>query len=463
MRRNIDPASSARHHHLAPVSNPAVYAAVGPKIMERGEGCWLIDEEGNRYFDAIAGLASVPIGYSNCLVTDAATHQLQRLPYYHSFFHMGNGPSAALAERLAQRTPEGIDHFFFASSGSEAVETAIKIAWAYWLAKGKPHRRTVISREFGYHGNTIFATELSGISHYHEGFGIAEDADRRIMAPYRYHYDKSSSQEAFGERAAAALEEKILGLGPENVAAFIGEPVQGTGGAIYPPENYWPRIREICTRYGVLLIADEVMTGFGRLGHWFGQQHFGFTADLMTMSKGLTSSYLPMSSVGIASHVYQELHGAGEYFVHGFTASAHPTCAALACANLDVIADEGLVERVKDDIGPWFTRLLAEQIEPLAAIAEVRGAGLMWGVELDRERFAGCVELDLHDLAAPIVEAMLIDGVIIRNSSATIMLSPPLIMTRDEATDLIGKLARALKEFDRRYATLGRVDKRFQP
>lgn len=441
----------AKLHHFPPVGHPASYADGGPLVMERGEGCWLIDAEGNRYLDGIAGLASVPIGYSNSVVAKAAADQLAILPYYHSFFHMGNAPSARLAAKLAEITPDGVEHFFFASSGSEAVESAIKIAWAYWLARGESGKRTIISRDFGYHGNTIFATSITGIGHYHAGFGIDADVSHRIPAPYRHHYAPQLSHSDFAEKAAQSLEEKIEELGAGNVAAFIGEPVQGTGGVIYPGEDYWQRIRTICDRHDILLIADEVMTGFGRLGEWFGQSHFGFTADLMTMSKGLTSSYLPMSAVGVGDKVYRTIAEHGDSFVHGFTSSAHPTCAALACANLDEIERMGLVARVRTEIGPYFEDLLASQISSLDAVAEVRGAGLMWGVELKTERFAGHPDLDPHDLAAPIVETLLQDGIIVRNSAATVMLSPPLILSEEEASMLVSQLASAIEKFDHTY------------
>jgi putrescine---pyruvate transaminase len=435
--------------HLHPVSHPMVLAAEGPRTMVRGDGCYLYDSDGNRFFDAIAGLASVPIGYSNRHVAEAAIGQMMALPYYHSFFHMGNLPSQRLAAKLREITPDRIEQFFFTSSGSEAVESAVKIAWQYWRAKGERGKRAIISRDHGYHGNTIFATMLTGIEHYQDGFGIDAATERRIAAPYRLALARNEDPERFGERAALWLEARINELGAGTVAAFIGEPIQGTGGGITPPESYWPRIREICDRHDVLLIADEVMTGFGRLGAWFGQDSFAFEADMMTMSKGLTSSYLPLAAVGMSGEIASTLRNSGEFFVHGFTASAHPTCAAVALANIDVLEREALVERVRDDIGPYFRKGLASLIEPLEAVAEIRGRGLMLAVELDTARYQASASLDPHDLAAPIVADMLQRGFILRNNGATLMLSPPFIMTHEQADDLVAALADAITNFDR--------------
>lgn len=449
---NFDYAASDSAHHFHPVCNPAGLKVQPGMQIVRGEGCYLFDADGNRYFDAIAGLASVPIGYSNPELAEVAAEQLRTLPYYHSFFHMANRPSAKLAARLAAITPAGIDNFFFGATGSDAVETAVKIAWQYWQTLGQPKKRIVLAREHAYHGNTIFASALTGIGHYHHGFGIVPDAQAHVRAPYALH-EPEGQNPAFGHIAAQWLEERIAVMGSENIAAFIGEPVQGTGGGIYPPADYWPKIREICNRHDILLIADEVMTGFGRLGHWFGQQHFGFIADLMTMSKGLTSSYLPMSATGVHDRVMSVLVESGEYFVHGFTCSAHPTCAAVALANLDIFERDNLVERVRVDIGPHFQRGLRAAFGLHQAVAEVRGGGLMLGVELNRARFAGAPDVDPNDLAAPIVIAMLQRGFIMRSTGSTLMISPPLIVTHAEADTFIAALRLAVDEFDAAHAS----------
>jgi putrescine---pyruvate transaminase len=454
---NTDIAALDSAHHLHPVCNPAGLKQMPALQIVRGEGCYLFDTDGNRYFDAIAGLASVPIGYSNAALADAAAEQLRTLPYYHSFFHMGNEPSAKLAARLAEITPEGIDHFFFGTSGSDAVETAVKIAWQYWRAVGKPNKRIILAREHAYHGNTIFTTGITGIDHYQHGFGIDPMPQGHIRAPYALHEAAGEPADAFGLRAALWLEERILDLGADNIAAFIGEPVQGTGGGIYPPHTYWPAVREICDKHGILLIADEVMTGFGRLGQWFGQQHFGFVADLMTMSKGLTSSYLPMSATGIHSRIMDALVASGDNFVHGFTASAHPTCAALALANLDVFERDNLVERVRSDIGPYFRGKLDATFGNHPAVAEVRGGGLMLAVELNAARYEQGTALDQHDLAAPIILAMLMRGFILRNNGPTLMISPPLIMTHEQGDEFVAALLDEINKFDAEHRAVAAI------
>lgn len=441
--------ASADKLHLHPNSNPAAYDADGGLTMVRGDGCYLIDNQGNRFFDGIAGLISVPLGYSDPKVIAAAQEQLGALPFYTTHFHMTNEPSAKLSKLLAEITPEGITHFTYASSGSEANETAIKLAWMYWRAKGKPSKRMIISREQAYHGCAIFTTAISALPQYDAAYGIGQQDIGLVKPPNSLAYQEDGeSDEAFGLRAAGWLEDEILRVGADNVAAFIGEPVMGAGGGVQiPPMSYWPAIRAICDKYDVLLIADEVMAGFGRMGEWFGQDHFGFTGDLMTMSKGLTSSYLPLSATGISEDIMSFILQSGVDFYHGFTAAGHPTTCATAVAAVESLAEQDLITRTRTETGPHFLSEMTKYVKQNPVVAELRMVGLFCGVELDPTGYQDLPDFDESHFGDEVTMMMLGKGFIVRNGGPRFIIAPPLIAELEELSALAKAFGEALGDF----------------
>ena len=406
--------------------------------MRRGDGCFLYDEHERQYFDALSGLCSVPIGYGNNRIITAISAQASELAYYHAFFHMGTFPAGSLAQKLSEITPQGFDHFLFQSSGSEAVEAAIKLSWLYHRRKGNCSKRHIIARERSYHGNTIFATHLTGIDDYREPFGIAPNSAQiaQIPSPFAWQFRRANDAE-FGLEAASWLQREIDRLGADNVAAFVAEPVQGTGGCIVPPKEYWREIRRICDQNDILLICDEVMTGFGRLGAWFGQDVFEFQSDLMCMSKGITSSYVPLGAVGLQSSIFKTLFESGSDFVHGQTCSAHPLACAAAIANINAL-EEGDLVKGAGVLGIRFYERLASALENVKIVGEIRGLGMMLAIQIDEyvlgeERAAG--------IAGEISDALLHRGIITRSSHTSLLLSPPLIATTQQLDNLADDIA----------------------
>jgi putrescine aminotransferase len=369
-------------HHLPPQQDYALMRQIGgSRIITRAEGCFIYDGDGARLLDAMAGLWCVQVGYGREELAKAAYEQMLELPYYNTFFRTAAPPTIALATKVSQLLGGTLSHVFFNSSGSESIDTMIRLARRYWEVKGEPDRKIIIARSNGYHGSTIAGVSLGGMQAMRAQGGPWAPGFEQVMQPYAFGEALHEDAEAFAERSAAAIEARILEVGPQNVAGFIGEPVQGAGGVIIPPEGYWPRVEAICRRYGILLISDEVICGFGRLGAWFGFHHYGVSPDLVTMAKGLSSGYLPISAVGVSNHIVETLREAGGDFVHGYTYSGHPTCAAVALKNIEIIEREGLVERTATDAGPY----LAEGLARLAAhpmVGETRSLGLIGAVEI---------------------------------------------------------------------------------
>ncbi|MEO7026869.1 MAG: aminotransferase, partial [Caulobacteraceae bacterium] len=362
--RNYDIAELRRldvAHHLPAQTDYRLHAeAGGSRVITRAEGCHIYDGDGHRILDGMAGLWCVQVGYGRAELAEAARQQMLELPYYNTFFKTASPPTIRLAAKVAELLRPPLNHVFFNSSGSEAIDTIIRLVRRYWQVKGEPERRVLIARHNGYHGSTVGGVSLGGMGAMRAQGGPWLAEIEHVMQPYAFgEAGEGESAEAFGERAAQALEERILAIGPEKVAAFVAEPVQGAGGVIIPPPGYWPRVEAICRKHGVMLVCDEVICGFGRLGEWFGFQHFGVTPDLVTMAKGLSSGYLPISAVGVADHIVATLREAGGDFIHGYTYSGHPTCAAVALANLEIIEREDLVRRTREDSGPYLARALA--------------------------------------------------------------------------------------------------------
>ena len=432
-------------HHLPAQADYALLESLGgSRIITRAEGCTIWDGDGKAILDGMAGLWCVAVGYGRQELAKAAYDQMLELPYYNTFFKTATPPAVLLAAKIAAIAGGDLQHIFFNSSGSEANDTVFRMVRHYWAVKGEPERTVFISRWNAYHGTTVAGASLGGMKGMHAQGGLPIPGVEHVMQPYGFGEQHAhESEDDFAARAAQAIEDRILAVGPEKVAAFIGEPVQGAGGVIIPPAGYWPRVEAICRKYGILLVCDEVITGIGRLGHWFGHQHFGIKPDMIAMAKGLSSGYLPISAVAVSSAIVEVLKTGGD-FIHGFTYSGHPTCAAVALANLAIIEREGLVERTRTDTGPY----LATALQRLAAhplVGEVRSIGLLGAVEIvadkpTRARFGG-----QEGNAGPIVRDACIErGLMVRAVRDTIVMCPPLIVSHAEIDRIVDVIGEAL-------------------
>jgi putrescine aminotransferase len=420
--------------HLHPFTDARELQKQGSQVMVRGQGVWVEDESGKRFLDGMAGLWCMQLGYGRPELVEAARAQLERLSYYNTFFSSTTPPLIELSERLADLAPQGVTRFVYGTSGSEAVDSAVRLARFFWELEGRSEKRVIIGRELGYHGSTLAGVSAGGMAGMHGQGGLPLPDFEHVMPPYAYAYADGRGDEEFGRAAAAALDAKIRELGAERVAAFIGEPVMGAGGVIVPPMSYWPEVQRVCREHDVLLIADEVICGFGRTGRWWGCDTFGIEPDLMTMAKGLTSGYLPMSALGVGDRVADALENAGKLF-HGFTYGGHPVCAALAVRNLDLLREEGLVERVERETGPRLQRGLREALEGHPLVGEVRGVGLIAAAELSRPAAAELVR-----------ERCAEHGLIVRSIRDSVAVCPPLVIALDELDRLVETLAQAISE-----------------
>ncbi|MEQ9607362.1 MAG: aspartate aminotransferase family protein [Kiloniellaceae bacterium] len=431
-------------HHLHPFTDFRGLAEEGgSRIITKANGVWLEDSEGERILDGMAGLWCVNAGYGRERLAKAAYDQMLELPFYNTFFKTATPPSIELAEKLAALTPAGLDKVFFASSGSEANDTIARIVRRYWKLAGKPARVNIISRVNGYHGSTMASASLGGMKPMHDLDGLPLPGFHHVRQPYWYGEGAGLTPEDFGKAAAKAIEDKILELGPETVAAFIGEPVQGACGVIVPPASYWPEVQRICKQYGILLIADEVICGFGRTGQWFGSDTFDIEPDLMTLAKGITSGYLPLSAVMVGKRVADVLWEKGGEFAHGFTYSGHPVACAVALENIAILEEENLVERVREEVGPYLQERLATLADhPL--VGEVRGIGLLGAVELVADK-ASHARFKPEGRAGTICRDHCVkQNVVSRAVRDTMVLSPPLIISKAEIDELVVRLGKAI-------------------
>ena len=424
-------------HYLHPFSDSKALAAKGTRVITRGEGVYIYDATGHKMLDGMSGLWCVNLGYGRQELIDAATQQMAQLPFYNSFFQCTHPPAIRLAELLAQVTPPHLNRVFFTGSGSEANDTVIRMVRHYWTVLGQPQRTVLISRENAYHGSTMGGASLGGMAYMHKQGGLPIPGIEHIPQPYYYDYQGNLTAEEFGIERARDLERRIEAIGPQNVAAFIGEPIQGAGGVIMPPASYWPEIRRICAKYGILLVVDEVITGFGRTGHWFASQYYGLEPDLLVMAKGMSSGYLPIGGVMVADRVATVLAEGGD-FNHGFTYSGHPTCAAVAVRNIELLRDEKIVEQVHDVAAPY----LAQRWGSLAnhpLVGEARTLGLLGAIELvadkhTKARFVpnGRAGELCRDLAVK-------HGLVMRHVNESMIIAPPLIITRAQIDELVDK------------------------
>jgi len=448
--RNYDIAELRRldvAHHLPAQADYQLQRDMGgSRIIARADGCFIYDGDGNAILDGMAGLWCVQVGYGRAELADVAREQMLELPYYNTFFKTVAPTTVMLAAKVAGLLGGNLQHVFFNNSGSEAIDTILRLARYYWQVKGEPNRSIIIARVNGYHGSTIAGASLGGMKAMHDQGGPWVPGIEHVMQPYAFQEGFGEDPEAFAARAADAIEQRILEVGPENVAAFLGEPVQGAGGVIIPPESYWPRVEAICRKYGILLVCDEVICGFGRLGSWFGFQHYGVKPDLVSMAKGLSSGYLPISAVGVANHIVEALREKGGDFVHGYTYSGHPTAAAVALRNLEIMEREDLVGRVARETGPHLAKGLAALANhPL--VGATRSLGLIGAVEIVSKKGTNQRFGDAPGKAGPIVRDLCIKhGLMVRAVRDTVVMSPPLIISKDEIDQLLAILAKALDE-----------------
>jgi adenosylmethionine-8-amino-7-oxononanoate aminotransferase len=443
----------SREHHLAPFTDYKQLNEKGARIITKAEGVYLWDSEGNKILDGMAGLWCVNVGYGRKELADAAYKQMLELPYYNLFFQTAHPPVLELAKAIADIAPEGMNHVFFTGSGSESNDTVLRMVRHYWAIKGQPQKKVVIGRWNGYHGSTLGSTALGGMKFMHEMGGMLPDFEH-IDEPYWFAHEGNLSPAEFGRRAALQLEEKILQLGADNVAAFVAEPFQGAGGMIFPPESYWPEIQRICRQYDVLLCADEVIGGFGRTGEWFAHQHFGFQPDTLSIAKGLTSGYIPMGGLVLSKRMAEVLVEQGGVFAHGLTYSGHPVAAAVAIANLTALRDEGVVTQVKNDTGPYLQQCLREVFGNHPLVGEVQGAGFVAALQLaedkaTRKRFA-----NENDIAWRCRTIGFEEGVIIRSTLGRMIMAPALVAGRGEIDELVDKTRIAIDRTAQEFGVL---------
>ncbi len=435
-------------HFLHPFTDHQALGAKGVRIITRGEGVYVYDSEGQQIFDAMSGLWCVNVGYGQRALIDAATRQMETLPFYNAFFNTATPPAILLAEKLAQLSPPGFEHVFFSGSGSEGNDTVVRLVRRYWDLQGQPQRHTLISRRNAYHGSTMAGASLGGMQDMHDQGGLPIPGIVHIDQPYAaQHARPGESRDDFGLRAASWLEDKIQELGADQVAAFIGEPVQGAGGVIIPPDTYWPEIQRICDRHGILIVSDEVICGFGRTGHWFGCERFAYRPDLITFAKGVTSGYIPLGGVLVGERVAKVLIEQGGEFNHGYTYSGHPVACAVALANLELIEREGLVQRVHDDTGPYLAECFAElQQHPLVGEAET--CGLMGALRLVKRKAQGDQPAEAFDSALGV--GMLCrghcfgHGLIMRAVGDRMIIAPPLVLTRALIDEMVARIRHCL-------------------
>jgi putrescine aminotransferase len=453
LNKNINIAEVVKNdiaHHFHPFTDhKAFHAEGGPRVMTQADGIWIWDGKGNKLLDGMSGLWCVNVGYGRKELAEAAYKQMLDLPYYNTFFKTTTVPTTELAAKISSVMPERFKHIFFTNSGSESNDTIVRFVRHYWKLKGKPYRQHFIARTRGYHGSTMVAANLGGFQGMHDQVGTEFPGFHHVQQPHWFDFGGDKTPEDFGLEAAAAVEKKILEVGPDNVAAFIGEPIQGAGGVLIPPSTYWPEVQRICRKYGILIISDEVICGFGRTGNWWGFQSMGFEPDIVPMAKGLSSGYLPIGAVAFADHLITDFFELGGEFYHGMTYAGHPVAAAVALRNIEIIQQEKLVEHTRE-IAPYFAEALAS-LRDHPIVGETRSMGLIGAIELSndkarRGRFAkpGRVGTMCRDNSFS-------SGLIMRACWDTMVLSPPLVITRKEIDQLV-QLAR--KALDQTYAAV---------
>ncbi|MBZ9862472.1 aspartate aminotransferase family protein [Mesorhizobium sp. CA12] len=435
-------------YHMHGYTNARKHQETGPLIVEKGDGIYVEDIAGNRYIEAMAGLWSVAVGFSEKRLVEAATKQMSKLPFYHDFGSKAHWPLIDLAEKLVQMAPVPMNKAYFTNSGSEANDTAIKMIWYRSNALGQPARKKIISRKRGYHGVTIASASLTGLPNNHLSFDLPIANILHTSTPHHWRdAEPGESEEQFSARLAEELEKLILAEGPETIAAFIGEPIMGAGGVVVPPAGYWEKIQAVLAKYDILLVADEVICGFGRTGEMFGSHTFGIKPDIMVLSKQISSSYLPISALLINDRVFEPIADESDRigtFGHGFTGGGHPVAAAVALENIKLIEERDLVGNARKVGAHLQARLSRLTSHPL--VGEVRGVGLIAAVELVADKATKAPWGKPAALGALVNGLLQRNGVISRNMGDAIAFCPPLIITEAQVDALVDAFERSLDE-----------------
>ena len=434
-------------HNIHPWTNFASFKDEGSLVMSHSDGAYVFDSDGNKFIDGIGGLWCVNIGYGNNEMAQAIADQVRQIPYYSTFNHITTPPAVTLAAKLAELTPAGLDHVFFGTGGSMANDTAVRIIHFYFNRLGKKNKKKIIARTDGYHGSTYLAMSMTGVTFDHQGFDLAPDLVHHIPAPNTYRRPEGMTEEEFCTEKVADLENKILELGPENVACFIAEPIMGAGGVIVPPAGYHRRTREVCNKYEVLYISDEVVTGFGRLGHFFASEAvFDFVPDVITCAKGISSGYLPLSATILSDQIYDVIsvpQSEGALFTHGFTYSGHPVVCAAGAKNIEIMEREDICGHVRE-VGPYFESQL-HSLSEYPIVGDVRGSHFMMCIEnvankATKELFAP--DVAIGDRIANHCQKQ---GLIVRPIAHLNVMSPPLILDRSQIDTMVGILQESIE------------------
>jgi len=441
-----------RDHHLHPFTDHLQLSEKGTRVITKGKGVYIWDSEGHQILDAMSGLWCVNLGYGREELTQAAYKQMQELPYYNNFFQCTHPPAIELSSKLGAISPADLNHVFFTGSGSEANDTVVRMVRHYWQLLGQPEKQIILSRKNAYHGSTVAAASLGGMSGMHEQGGLPIPNIHHIAQPYWFEEGGDNDPDAFGLEVAQELELAIHHYGVDNIAGFIAEPIQGAGGVIIPPESYWPAIQNIIDEHKILLIVDEVITGFGRLGEWFATDVYQIKPDLIPFAKGVTSGYLPLGGVLVNDKVTDVISKGGE-FVHGFTYSGHPAACAVALENLEIIERENILELVKNKTAPYLEERW-KKLSDHPLIGEARIKGLVAAIEISnnketRGRFSS-------DISAGSIcrDIAISNGLVMRAVGDTMIIAPPLIISESEIDELIDKTTKTLDETNRHISSL---------
>ncbi len=434
----------AKAHLLHPVSNLKEMRANGPLIMSQGEGVYLWDTDGKQYIDAFAGLWNVNVGHGRKVLADVAAEQIMTVDFVPNFFGLASPPSIELAAKLAEIFPGHLNHFQFTSGGAESNETSLKIARYYWWLKGKPEKTKIISRKMGYHGIAMGALAATGIPTYYEGFGPMVPGYVHVSAPYAYRFGEGLTDEEFVNKLVQELEETIAAEGADTIAAMIAEPVQGAGGVAVPPDGYWPAIRKTLDKHGILLIADEVICGFGRTGEMFGEQTFGYVADIASFAKGITSGYIPLGGSAVSDEIYDTMSSADRMFMHGFTYSGHPVACAVGLRNIQILEEEDLATNAKvggDALRAELHRLLDDH----AHVGDIRGIGQMTLVEMVENRETKAKYDPALKMGDKLTMETRKNGIIVRCTNDGVAIAPPLTLTVEQAKTVAEAVAASIE------------------
>lgn len=443
--------------HIHPQTNLALHEKVGPTIMMRGEGSYVYDDDGKQYIEGMSGLWCAALGMSEKRLVEAATRQLNTLPYAQNFAHRSTEPAIELSEQLLRLAPVPMSKVLFQSSGSEANDTAIKLAWYYFHAQGKPQKRKIIGRKRAYHGTSIASASLTGLPHLHRDFNLPLDGFLHVTCPHFYREGlPGETEEDFATRLAEELDALIITEGPDTVAAFFAEPAMGTGGVVIPPVTYFEKIQKVLRKHEVLMVADEVITGFGRTGSWWGSQTFDIKPDMVTCAKALTAAYMPLSAILISERIYEGMRAQSEkigVFGHGYTYGAHPVACAVAVEALRIYEEDGIIDGVHalgERLGAGLQTLADHPL-----VGEVRGVGLMWGIEIVRDKATKEAFLPETQFNLGIQNRAFENGLICRSLGTAIAFAPPLIINEEQIDEIVGRFAHALDGAFEAYTASG--------